>query len=55
MLFPPQDWPVGTKPQNNDSLVLRVSYGDTSVLLEGDAEKQVERRIVDCEHPTANL
>ncbi len=55
VLFPPQDWPVGTKPQNNDSLVLRVSYGDTSVLLEGDAEKQVEKRIVLLEHPTANL
>ncbi|MGB7864192.1 MAG: competence protein ComEC, partial [Candidatus Sulfotelmatobacter sp.] len=27
------------------SMVLRVSYRDTSVLLEGDAEKAVERRI----------
>jgi competence protein ComEC len=26
-------------------MVLRISYGDTSVLLEGDAEKAVERRI----------
>jgi competence protein ComEC len=55
VLFPPQNWPVGTKPQNNDSLVLRVSYRDTSVLLEGDAEKQVEKRIVLLNHPTANL
>jgi competence protein ComEC len=45
VLFPPQDWPVGLEPKNNDSMVLRVSYGDTSVLLEGDAEKAVERRI----------
>ncbi len=45
VLFPPRDWRVGAKPQNNDSMVLRVSYKDSSVLLEGDAEKQVERRI----------
>ena len=45
VLFPPQDWPVGLEPKNNDSMVLRVSYGGTSVLLEGDAEKSVERRI----------
>ncbi len=55
VLFPPQDWPVGTKPQNNDSMVLRVSYADSSVLLEGDAEKQVERRIAEIHHPSANL
>jgi competence protein ComEC len=55
VLFPPQDWPVGAKPQNNDSMVLRVSYGDSSVLLEGDAEKQVERRIAARHHPSANL
>jgi competence protein ComEC len=50
VLFPPQDWPVGLEPKNNDSMVLRVSYGDTSVLLEGDAEKAVERRIASL-HP----
>ncbi len=55
VLFPPRDWPVGPKPVNNDSLVLRVSYGDSSALLEGDAEKQVERRIAALHHPTANL
>ncbi|HEV3512031.1 MAG TPA: ComEC/Rec2 family competence protein [Candidatus Sulfotelmatobacter sp.] len=54
-LSPPRDWPVGDHPQNNDSLVLRVSYGNTSVLLEGDAEKKVERRIAAGEHPQANL
>lgn len=43
VLFPPREWPVGTSPKNNDSMVLRVNYGETSVLLEGDAEKQVER------------
>ena len=55
VLFPPRDWPPGPKPVNNDSLVLRVSYGDSSVLLEGDAEKQVERRVAALHHPTANL
>ena len=45
VLFPPQDWPVGREPKNNDSMVLHVSYGNTSVLLEGDAEKAVEREI----------
>jgi competence protein ComEC len=54
-LFPPHDWPVGAKPQNNDSLVLRLSYADSSVLMEGDAEKQVERRIAALHHPTASL
>jgi len=54
VLSPPRDWPVGSRPENNDSLVLRVSYGDSSVLLEGDAEKKVERRIA-LHHPSANL
>lgn len=55
VLFPPRDWPIGIKPQNNDSLVLQVSYGGSSVLLEGDAEKTVERRIAALHHPQANL
>jgi competence protein ComEC len=55
VLFPPRDWHVGAKPQNNDSMVLRVSYGASSVLLEGDAEKQVERRVAALHHPSANL
>jgi len=54
VLFPPRDWPVGSRPQNNDSLVLRVSYGDSSVLLEGDAEKKVEH-LVALHLPTADL
>jgi competence protein ComEC len=55
VLFPPRDWPVGLEPKNNDSMVLHVSYGATSVLLEGDAEKAVERRIVALHHPHAEL
>jgi len=55
VLFPPRDWHVGAKPQNNDSLVLQVTYGKSSVLMEGDAEKQVERRTVSLHHPRADL
>jgi competence protein ComEC len=55
VLFPPQDWPIGLEPKNNDSMVLQVSYGKTSVLLEGDAEKAVERRIALLHHPRADL
>jgi competence protein ComEC len=36
-------------------MVLHVSYGGTSVLLEGDAEKAVERRIALLHHPHADL
>ncbi len=43
----------GTKT-NDDSLVMTASYGKTTALLEGDAEKQVERRIAD-EDPAADL
>jgi competence protein ComEC len=55
VLFPPRDWPVGDKPQNSDSMVLSLTYGQSSLLLEGDAEKRVERRISAVEHPRANL
>lgn len=55
VLFPPQDWPAGLEPKNNDSMVLHVSYGATSVLLEGDAEKAVERRVASLYHPRADL
>jgi competence protein ComEC len=55
VLFPPRDWHVGNKPQNNDSMVLRISFGNSSMLLEGDAEKQVERRVAALHHPSANL
>jgi competence protein ComEC len=55
VLFPPRDWPVGDKPQNSDSMVLSLTYGLSSLLLEGDAEKRAERRISALEHPRANL
>jgi competence protein ComEC len=55
VLFPPQNWPVGLEPKNNDSMVLQVSYGETAALLEGDAEKAVERRVASLHHPHADL
>ena len=55
VLFPPRDWPVGDKPQNSDSMVLSLTYGQSSLLLEGDAEKRAERRISSTEHPRASL
>jgi competence protein ComEC len=55
VLFPPQNWPTALEPKNNDSMVLQVSYGKTSVMLEGDAEKAVERRIASLHHPKADL
>jgi competence protein ComEC len=45
VLAPPRDWAAGPRPENNDTLVLKLSYGETSALLEGDAEKRIERLI----------
>jgi len=45
VLAPPRDWPAARRPQNNDTLVLKLSYGATSALLQGDAEKRMERSI----------
>jgi len=43
VLAPPRNWTAGRRPQNNDTLVLKLSYGETAALLEGDAEKRIER------------
>ncbi len=43
VLAPPPNWTPGRQPHNNDTLVLKLSYGKTSALLEGDAEKRIER------------
>jgi competence protein ComEC len=42
VLAPFRDYQPGNEPKNNDSLVLHVAYGATSVMLEGDAEAPVE-------------
>jgi competence protein ComEC len=46
VLAPFRDYQSGAEPKNNDSLVVRVAYGATSVLLEGDAEAPVEEAMV---------
>jgi competence protein ComEC len=37
---------IGPAPRNNDSLVLRLKYGERSMMLPGDAEKQTESSIL---------
>ncbi|HEX5233817.1 MAG TPA: ComEC/Rec2 family competence protein [Silvibacterium sp.] len=47
VLAPARDYHPGKTPTNNDSLVLRLSYENTSALLEGDAEAPSESRMVE--------
>jgi competence protein ComEC len=55
VLGPPADWQVNPeKAQNNDSLVMLARYGNSSALLEGDAEKKIERELAE-EDPAAEL
>jgi beta-lactamase superfamily II metal-dependent hydrolase len=54
VLSPPPDWQVASEPRNNDSLALRLTYGNTSALLEGDAEKKMEKGIAQ-QQPRADL
>ena len=46
VLAPFRDYQPGAEPANNDSLVLHVAYGATSVLLEGDAEAPIEQAML---------
>jgi competence protein ComEC len=46
VLAPLADYVPGDTPKNNDSLVLRVRYGEHSFLLCGDVERPVERRML---------
>jgi competence protein ComEC len=46
VLAPFRDYQPGAEPANNDSLVLHVAFGATSVLLEGDAEAPVEEAML---------
>jgi competence protein ComEC len=45
-LSPSRDWLFSERPENNDSLVLQFAYGNTSALLTGDAQKQVEPQMI---------
>jgi len=46
VLAPSADYVPADTPKNNDSLVLRLSFGRHSLLLGGDAERQVEREML---------
>jgi competence protein ComEC len=46
VLAPFRDYQPGAEPGNNDSLVVHVAYGGTSVLLEGDAEAPIEQAML---------
>lgn len=46
VLAPARDYHPGKNPSNNDSLVLQLRYGNTTALLEGDAESPSEARMV---------
>jgi competence protein ComEC len=47
VLAPEPDYEPGAAPKNNDSLVMRITYGHRSFLLTGDIERPVERAILD--------
>ncbi len=46
VLAPFSSYQPGPAPTNNDSMVLHVAYGATSVLLEGDAESPIEQAML---------
>jgi competence protein ComEC len=46
VLAPSSEYHPGDEANNNDSLVLHVAYGNTSVMLEGDAESPIERAMM---------
>jgi competence protein ComEC len=46
VLAPFRDYQPGVDASNNDSLVLHVAYGGTSMLLEGDAEAPIEQAML---------
>jgi len=46
VIAPFGDYTPTDVPRNNDSLVMTVSFGERSFLLTGDAEKEIEYRIV---------
>ncbi|MBV9441994.1 MAG: MBL fold metallo-hydrolase, partial [Acidobacteriaceae bacterium] len=46
VLAPSPDYVPGAAPENNDSLVMEISYGKRSILLTGDAERPVEDDMV---------
>ena len=54
VLAPARDTGAQLRKANDDSLVMKISFEETSVLLEGDAERSVEERVA-FEDPDAAL
>ncbi|HET9837602.1 MAG TPA: DNA internalization-related competence protein ComEC/Rec2 [Candidatus Angelobacter sp.] len=54
VLSPPPDWTPRPKHENDDSLALLITYGDTSALLAGDLVRKMEQ-FVATESPHADL
>src|ERR1035437_995308 len=54
MLAPGRDQITGSMRPNDDCLVFTATFGGPTALLEGDAERPAERRVVE-EHPEAML
>ena len=54
MLAPGRDQITASMRPNDDCLVFTATFGGTAALLEGDAERPAERRVVE-EHPEAML
>jgi competence protein ComEC len=54
VLAPPRDAEAHPSRPNDESLVMKVSYGATSALLEGDAEKKTEKQVAQ-ENPQADV
>ena len=55
ILAPPAGYQPGTRAVNDDSLVMRIRFENTAVLLEGDAEAPVEEEMVATEPLAAGL
>jgi len=53
VFWPPLDTPPAPEPANNDSLVLRLGYGERTILLPADIEKPVEQELVTTRTPLA--
>lgn len=54
VLAPDPDFPIRVAHRNDESLVMKISYRQTSALLEADAERGTERLVAN-EHPEADV
>jgi competence protein ComEC len=54
VLAPDPDFPIRVAHRNDESLVMKISYRETSALLEADAERGTERLVAN-EHPEADV